>query len=80
MKHVARLKQTLTDTPSPAAARRIAGDTAQALQAAVLLQGQADWVGAAFCQARLGPHGSRAYGTAALGARAPALIERAFPG
>ena len=78
--HVARLKQTLTDTPSPAAARRVAGDTAQALQAAVLLQSQADWVGAAFCQARLGPHGSRAYGTAALGARAPALIERAFPG
>ena len=77
--HVARLKDTLADTPAPAAAREVAGEAAQALQAAVLLQGEADWVGAAFCEARFGPRRSRAYGTARLGPRAPALIERAFP-
>ena len=77
--HVERLKTRLYTTPDPAAARRVAGDAAQALQAAILLRSNDSWVGEAFCDARLGVNGSRAYGTAELGALREALIERAFP-
>ena len=76
--HVARLKARLHATPEPAAARSIAGDAALALQAAVLLRGEDDWVGEAFCDARLAANRSRAYGTAELGTLRAAVLERAF--
>ncbi|KEZ77192.1 acyl-CoA dehydrogenase family protein [Salinisphaera hydrothermalis] len=69
-----RLKEKTID---PAGARALAGDIARGLQAAILLTGDAPWVGEAFCAARLAPRRPGAYGTAGLGDMAPALVERA---
>ncbi|MGB7756744.1 MAG: acyl-CoA dehydrogenase family protein [Salinisphaera sp.] len=63
--------------PGPAGARIMAGDIARALQAAILLTGDAPWVGEAFCAARLARRRPDVYGTAGLGEAAAPLIERA---
>ncbi|AWN14881.1 acyl-CoA dehydrogenase family protein [Salinisphaera sp. LB1] len=69
-----RLGENADDT---AGARRLAGDIARALQAAILLTGDAPWVGEAFCAARLAPRRPDVYGTAGLGDAAAPLIARA---
>ncbi|RJS94053.1 acyl-CoA dehydrogenase family protein [Salinisphaera sp. Q1T1-3] len=77
--HCDRLARSFDDAAAlPAAARAMAEDAAKALQAAILLRADADWVGALFCDTRLAGPGSRAYGVADCGDRAADLIARAF--
>ncbi|HET7313707.1 acyl-CoA dehydrogenase family protein [Salinisphaera sp.] len=75
--HCETLRARLTANVDPAGARILAGDIARALQAAILLTGDAPWIGEAFCAARLAPRRPGAYGTAALGEAAAPLLDRA---
>jgi len=77
--HCASLEKTLhDDTDNPMQARRVAEAIGRALQARILLTGDAPWVGEAFCAARLGDGHGRAYGTIAATLDFTALVERAF--
>ena len=60
-------------------ARRFVEDLAQALQASLLIRHAPDYVSDAFCAARLGGQGGRAYGTLPAGVDAKAIIDRAYP-
>lgn len=60
-------------------ARRIVEDLAVALQASLLLRFAPPAVADAFCAARLGGGGGRAYGTLPLGVDARAIVDRALP-
>ena len=54
-------------------------DLALALQGALLVRHSPAVVADAFCAARLGGEGGRAYGTLPAGVDAKAIIARAFP-
>jgi putative acyl-CoA dehydrogenase len=60
-------------------ARRLAEDLAVALQGSLLVRHAPAGVADAFCAARCGGAGGRAYGTLPAGVDAPAIVERAFP-
>jgi putative acyl-CoA dehydrogenase len=60
-------------------ARRVVEDLGVLLQASLLLRHSAPAVADAFCAARLGEGGGRAYGTLPRGIDARAIIDRAFP-
>jgi putative acyl-CoA dehydrogenase len=60
-------------------ARRIVEDLAVALQASLLVRHAPPAVADAFCAARLGGEGGRAYGTLPSGTDAKAIIDRAVP-
>ncbi|MGA2009939.1 MAG: acyl-CoA dehydrogenase family protein [Solirubrobacteraceae bacterium] len=60
-------------------ARRLVEELALTLQASLLVRHAAPAVADAFCAARLGGGGGRAYGTLPAGADAVAIIERAVP-
>jgi putative acyl-CoA dehydrogenase len=60
-------------------ARRIVEDLAVALQASLLIRHAPAAVSDAFCAARLGGGGGRAYGTLPLGVDARAIVDRALP-
>ncbi|GAB3671231.1 isovaleryl-CoA dehydrogenase [Salinisphaera aquimarina] len=79
--HCDALEQQLrSDADNPVHARRMAEAVARALQARILLTGDAPWVGEAFCAARLtGGHGM-AYGTLNTDLDFAGLVARAFPG
>jgi putative acyl-CoA dehydrogenase len=90
--HLGRVKQLTTDvfgTDGTAAeerlhdaqfqARRLVEDLAVTLQASLLIRHSPPAVADAFCAARLGGEGGRAYGTLPRGVDAPAIIERALP-
>ncbi|HTW13402.1 MAG TPA: acyl-CoA dehydrogenase family protein, partial [Solirubrobacteraceae bacterium] len=74
--HLDRLREL---APDEFGARRIVEDLALALQASLLVRHSPPAVADAFCAARLGDEGGRAYGTLPAGADAAAIIERAFP-
>jgi putative acyl-CoA dehydrogenase len=57
-------------------ARRIVEDLGFGLQASLLVRHAPHAVADAFCAARLGPEGGRAYGTLPVGVDAPAIIDR----
>jgi putative acyl-CoA dehydrogenase len=59
--------------------RSMVEDLALALQGSLLVRHAPAAVADAFCAARLGPAGGRAYGTLPAGVNAPAIIERALP-
>ncbi len=61
-------------------ARRLVEDLAVTLQASLLIRHAPPMVADAFCAARLGGEGGRAYGTLPRGVDARAIIERALPG
>lgn len=60
-------------------ARRIVEDLGVALQASLLLRHSSPAVADAFCAARLGGEGGRAYGTLPVGVDARAIVDRALP-
>ena len=60
-------------------ARRLVEDLALALQGSLLVRHSPPAVADAFCAARLGGEGGRAYGTLPAGVDARAIIERAYP-
>jgi putative acyl-CoA dehydrogenase len=60
-------------------ARRVVEDLAVTLQASLLVRHAPAAVADAFCAARLGGEGGRAYGTLPAGVDAGAIIERAYP-
>lgn len=60
-------------------ARRIVEDLGVALQASLLLRHSTPAVVDAFCAARLGGEGGRAYGTLPVGVDARAIVDRALP-
>jgi putative acyl-CoA dehydrogenase len=60
-------------------ARRIVEDLALALQGSLLLRHAPPAVADAFCAARLGGEGGRAYGTLPAGVDARAIVDRALP-
>jgi putative acyl-CoA dehydrogenase len=60
-------------------ARRVVEDLALALQASLLVRYSPPAVADAFCAARLGGEGGRAYGTLPRGVDAKAIIDRAYP-
>jgi putative acyl-CoA dehydrogenase len=60
-------------------ARRMVEDLAVALQASLLVRSAPPEVADAFCAARLGGEGGRAYGTLPLGVDARAIVDRALP-
>lgn len=76
-RHCETLQTRLVSTIDPAAARRLASDIARAIQAAILLTGDAPWVGEAFCATRLAPQRHDAYGTDELGEVRETLLARA---
>lgn len=79
--HCNKLTRSLRDeAQEPAHARRIAEDLARALQAGILLTSKAAWVGEAFCETRLVPRTSLAYGSFEAAIDTTALIERATMG
>jgi len=57
----------------------VAEDLALALQASLLVRHAPPAVADAFCAARLGGEGGRAYGTLPAGVDALAIIDRAHP-
>ncbi|HWF74379.1 MAG TPA: acyl-CoA dehydrogenase family protein [Solirubrobacteraceae bacterium] len=61
------------------AARRVVEDLALALQGSLLVRHAPAAVADAFCAARLGGEGGRAYGTLPAGVDAAAIVERALP-
>jgi putative acyl-CoA dehydrogenase len=60
-------------------ARRVVEDLAVGLQASLLVRAAPPAVADAFCAARLGRDGGRAYGTLPFGIDARAIIDRALP-
>lgn len=61
-----------------AEARRLTGQLAVCLQAAILIEGDSPLAGP-FCATRLGPEPAGLYGSLPAGADARAIVERAFP-
>jgi putative acyl-CoA dehydrogenase len=61
------------------AARRVVEDLALALQGSLLVRHAPAAVADAFCAARLGGEGGRAYGTLPAGVDAGAIVDRALP-
>ncbi|HWF51458.1 MAG TPA: acyl-CoA dehydrogenase family protein [Solirubrobacteraceae bacterium] len=61
------------------AARRVVEDLALALQGSLLVRHAPTEVADAFCAARLGGEGGRAYGTLPAGVDAGAIVDRALP-
>ncbi|MDA3942765.1 MAG: isovaleryl-CoA dehydrogenase [Bacteroidetes bacterium] len=76
-----RTTQTLlaSTVEEPAMARAAAEHVARALQAAWLLTGDVPWVGEAFCNARLAPGITRAYGASSAEFNSVELVARAWP-
>src|SRR5699024_6276371 len=73
-----QLLADLAASCQPADMRILAGRLCRALQAAILLQSEADWGGEAFCQSRLAYHGGTGMPRAsALGEVRHALLTRA---
>ena len=66
-------------TTDPFEARRLAGDIALAVQAALLLRHAPPAVGAAFCRARLGGGAVATFGSLPAGVDAAGLLDRALP-
>jgi putative acyl-CoA dehydrogenase len=60
-------------------ARRVVEDLAVTLQASLLVRFAPPAVADAFCAARLGREGGRAYGTLPAGVDAAAIVDRALP-
>ena len=60
-------------------ARRVVEDLAVALQASLLVRHSSPAMSDAFCAARLGGEGGRAYGTLPIGVDAKTIIDRALP-
>jgi putative acyl-CoA dehydrogenase len=82
--HLARVRertQTIfSDGGDPQfGARALVEDMALGLQASLLVRHSPPAVADAFCAARLGGEGGRAYGTLPAGVDAGAIIERAYP-
>jgi putative acyl-CoA dehydrogenase len=81
--HLTRLRDRLSglgaDGDPQFQARRIVEDLALALQASLLVRHAPGAVAGAFCAARLGGEGGRAYGTLPGSADARAIIDRAYP-
>lgn len=75
--HVARLRLSRGDLESRA--RRIAEDLALALQGSLMVWNAPPEAADAFCAARLGEEGGRAYGTLPAGADLMAIIDRHRP-
>jgi putative acyl-CoA dehydrogenase len=83
-RHLAELRDRLsrlTDDGSDPQfqARRVVEDLALALQASLLVRHCPPAVSDAFCAARLGEAGGRAYGTLPPGVEAEQIIDRAYP-
>ncbi len=79
--HCAALDKILRkDADNPLHARRVGNAIGRALQARILLTGDAPWIGEAFCAARLGSKGSSIYGTIDAPLDFTSIVERAFPG
>jgi len=79
--HVAALKKrlaTLAEGDPQFAARRTVEDLGLALQGSLLVRNSPPEVADAFCAARLGDGGGRAYGTLPQGVNAEAIVERAL--
>ncbi len=75
---VSRLETDLADADQLAyRARNLADILALALQASLLLRGDAAWVGQAFCKARLAPPDGLNFGNLPVGVDCAALIKRA---
>jgi putative acyl-CoA dehydrogenase len=68
-----------TLTPTEYEARRIVESLALALQASLLVRHAPPQVSDAFCLARLGGQGGRAYGTLPSGVDAVAIVDRVLP-
>jgi putative acyl-CoA dehydrogenase len=77
--HVAALRQSLAQPDHELRARRIVEDLALALQGSLLVRGAPPAVADAFCAARLGGEGGRAYGTLPAAADVGAIVERILP-
>ncbi|HWD64519.1 MAG TPA: acyl-CoA dehydrogenase family protein [Solirubrobacteraceae bacterium] len=74
-----RLSKLGSDGDPQFQARRIVEDLALALQASLLVRYSPAPVADAFCAARLGGGGGRAYGTLPAGVDAEAIVDRAYP-
>jgi putative acyl-CoA dehydrogenase len=77
--HLVRLRAALHAGVEPFGARRLVEDLALALQGSLLIRHAPAAVSEAFCAARLGGQGGRAYGTLPGGVDARAIIDRTFP-
>ena len=78
-RHVARLADQLEDKENiELRSRALVEAMALGLQAVQLLRAGGE-IGELFCQARLGEHGSRNFGTLAASVPLDALIDRALP-
>jgi putative acyl-CoA dehydrogenase len=75
-----RVQTVFTDGGDPQfQARRVVEEMALALQASLLVRHAPPAVADAFCAARLGGGGGRAYGTLPAGVDAQAIVQRAYP-
>ena len=80
--HIRRARESITQhRPHDAqfTARRVVEDLALALQASLLVRHAPPAVADAFCAARLGGEGGRAYGTLPAGVDTGAILDRALP-
>jgi putative acyl-CoA dehydrogenase len=76
--HVARIKESPVAEDPQFGARRTVEDLGLALQASLLVRNAPSFVSDAFCEARLGSEGGRAYGTLPSGVDAATIVERAL--